>query len=236
MANTARSTKGDGHMDHWIEVLKTVLPVAAMLGIGMACRVKKLISREGVNGLKQVVVNIALPAVLFHAFASTAYTPRDSLVPLLMFLACVAGWALGKAGARLMRLPSRFAPFLTTGFEAGMLGYALFEMMYGAGRTAEFARIDLGQVLFVFTLYKMLLGIAGEKKADTGKLLREMVFSPIIIAIFLGVLLGATGLLRSHPWMAPVLQVVAMALSAPPAANVSQLAVIYRQDPVRASA
>ena len=184
-------------MDHWIEVLKTVLPVAAMLGIGMACRVKKLISREGVNGLKQVVVNIALPAVLFHAFASTAYTPRDSLVPLLMFLACVAGWALGRAGAKLMRLPSRFVPFLTTGFEAGMLGYALFEMMYGAGRTAEFARIDLGQVLFVFTLYKMLLGMEGEKKAGAGKLLREMVFSPIIIAIFLGVLLGATGLYRA---------------------------------------
>jgi predicted permease len=160
----------------------------------MLCRVKKLISREGVNGLKQVVVNIALPAVLFHAFASTAYTPRDSLVPLLMFLACVAGWALGRAGAKLLRLPSRFVPFLTTGFEAGMLGYALFEMMYGAGRTAEFARIDLGQVLFVFTLYKVLLSLSVKEKADTGELIRDMAASPIVIAILAGVLLGATGL------------------------------------------
>ena len=40
-----------------------------------------------------------------------------------------------------------------------MLGYALFNMLYGSARTAEFARIDLGQALFVFTLYKVLLGL-----------------------------------------------------------------------------
>ena len=75
-----------------------------------------------------------------------------------------------------------------------MLGYALFNMLYGASRTAEFARIDLGQVLFVFTLYKVLLGMEGRGKADMGQLLKEMALSPIIIAIFAGVLIGATGL------------------------------------------
>ena len=77
-----------------------------------------------------------------------------------------------------------------------MLGYALFNMLYGASRTAEFARIDLGQVLFVFTLYKLLLGAEGKKEADLGGLLKEMALSPIIIAIAAGVLLGATGLLE----------------------------------------
>jgi hypothetical protein len=77
-----------------------------------------------------------------------------------------------------------------------MLGYALFNMLYGADRTAEFARIDLGQVLFVFTLYKVLLAMEGNAKADAGQLIREMALSPIIIAIVAGVLLGATGLYR----------------------------------------
>jgi len=78
-----------------------------------------------------------------------------------------------------------------------MLGYALFNMLYGSGRTAEFARIDLGQVLFVFTLYKVLLAMDSNEKADVGKLVREMALSPIIIAIIAGVLLGATGLYRA---------------------------------------
>ena len=97
----------------------------------------------------------------------------------------------------LFRLNSRFVPFLTTGFEAGMLGYALFNMLYGSSRTAEFARIDLGQVLFVFTVYKVLLGLESRERADFGQLLREMALSPIIIAIAAGVLLGATGLYRA---------------------------------------
>ncbi len=184
-------------MDRTIGVLQTVLPVVVMLGIGMLCRKKALISREGINALKSVVVNITLPAVLLSAFATTRYTFMDIVIPLLMFLVCLAGWALGKLAMKLFRMPSRFVPFLTTGFEAGMLGYALFNMLYGSGRTADFARIDLGQVLFVFTLYKILLGLDGEKKADSRTLIREMVFSPIILAIAAGVLFGATGLYRA---------------------------------------
>ena len=81
--------------------------------------------------------------------------------------------------------------------------------------------------------------IGGRKLASVFTSLRawlvvlgRLVVMPLITIL----LLGATGLLRSAPWLAPVLQVIVMALSAPPAANVSQLAVIYRQDPVRASA
>ena len=184
-------------MDRIIGVLQTVLPVLVMLGIGMLCRKKALISREGVNALKNVVVNITLPAVLLNAFATTQYTFMDIVIPLLMFLICLAGWALGKAAMKVFRMPSRFVPFLTTGFEAGMLGYALFGMLYGSAKTADFARIDLGQVLFVFTLYKILLGLESSKKADPKELIREMLFSPIIIAIAAGVLLGATGLYRA---------------------------------------
>ena len=184
-------------MSRVVEVLQTVLPVLVMLLIGMLCRSRKLISREGVNALKNVVVNITLPAVLVNAFATTSYSLMDVVIPLLMFLVCFAAWGLGRLGRRLPGLESRFVPFLTTGFEAGMLGYALFNMLYGADRTAEFARIDLGQVLFVFTAYKLLLGAESREKASLGELLKQMALSPIIIAIVAGVLLGATGLYRA---------------------------------------
>lgn len=184
-------------MNRIIEVLRTVLPVAVMLFIGILCRKKRLISREGINALKSIVVNITLPAVLLHAFASTAYSFMDVVIPVVMFLLCLTAWFLGKLSGRLLGLSSRFVPYLTTGFEAGMLGYALFHMLFGAGRTAEFARIDLGQVLFVFTLYKMLLGMEGEKKSNIRTLVREMCFSPIIISIAAGVLLGTTGIYRA---------------------------------------
>jgi len=181
-------------MTHIVEVLRTVMPVAVMLVIGMLCRARGKLGREGIDALKNVAVNIALPAVLVKSFATTSYTLMDVLVPLLLFGVCLAAWALGRLAGRLLRLPSRFVPFLTTGFEAGMLGYALFTMLYGAENITEFARVDLGQVLFVFTAYKLLLGASGSERPAPGALVKDMLTSPIIIAIVVGVVLGATGL------------------------------------------
>ena len=182
-------------MEKTIEVLRILLPVALTLLLGILCRKKQLLDRSGVDALKTVAVQIGLPAVLLHTFATAEYSLSTLAVPPIMFLVCVLAWLLGKGAGE--RLKNRFVPFLTTGFEAGMLGYALFTLLYGSERLADFARIDLGQVLFVFTLYKVLLNKEENGKARLGALLLEMVFSPIILAIAAGVLLGATGLYQA---------------------------------------
>ncbi len=193
-------------------VLNTIFPVMAMLFIGIFFRKKQLVSREGVNAIKFVILNVCLPAGLISAFASTSYSPTDIIIPVVIFAVCFLAWIIGKYAGKLLRLPSRLVPFLTTAFEAGMLGYALFEMLYGKERLAEFARVDLGQSLFIFTIYKVLLSAGGGTEAVDGtgaadghgnkgkaapsavKLLKEMFSSPIIIAIIIGVFLGATNI------------------------------------------
>jgi len=184
-------------MDRVIQVLQTVLPVILVVLIGMYIRKSGKISREGINQLKTVAVDIALPAVLLNAFASADYSVKSVVVPLIMFVVCVLAWALGKLSGKLLRMPSRFVPFLTTGFEAGMLGYTLYSMLYGAENTANFALVDLGQVLFVFTLYKILLGLDSGNRASKRALIRDMLSSPVILSIIFGLLLGATGLYRA---------------------------------------
>ncbi|MCR5791255.1 MAG: hypothetical protein K6G83_15335 [Lachnospiraceae bacterium] len=179
-------------MQHITEILGTILPVVLMLLIGVLARRTSLLSREGIGALKSVVVNITLPAVMLNAFATMTYSAKNIIITLMMFLVCLAAWFLG----RFFSKGSRFIPFLTTGFEAGMLGYSLFMLLYGSERISEFAAIDLGQVLFVFTLYKIFLGLDGNEKPKASQLISEMIHSPTIIAILIGVLLGATGLYR----------------------------------------
>ncbi len=187
--------KGNGDaMSYVTDVLQTVLPVMVVLLIGVFCRRRGVLSREGIAALKDVAVNIALPAVLINAFATTSYSFRNVLIPVLMFGICVLGWALGKASCRFLKLQDVFLPYLTTGFEAGMLGYTLFGMLYGSEEIAAFAIVDLGQVLFVFTLYKILLNREFTEEQDGKGIVKSLVTSPIILAICVGVLLGATGL------------------------------------------
>lgn len=177
-------------MENLFRILQTALPVLAALALGVLCRKLNFLTRDGVDTLKKVVVNLTLPAVVFAAFATAEYSLQTIAIPVLVFLLCCAGLGLGKVLARLLRLPGRVTPYLAGGFEAGMLGYALFALLFPQASSARFAILDLGQTLFVFTLYKALL--SGGK--ETKSLWKDIVNTPILWGTFAGLLVGATGL------------------------------------------
>lgn len=173
-----------------VHVLYTALPVFAALFIGILCRNKNILSREGIDALKKLAVDITLPAVLFSAFATAEYGAKNLLVPLLVFILCIIALCLGFLLKKLTKCESRLMPYLMTGFEAGMLGYGLFTLLYPGQSSASFAIIDLGQVLFVFTVYKGLLMGRGSGR----ELIRQAFESPVLWAIIAGMLFGITGL------------------------------------------
>ena len=177
-------------MEKVAAIIQTVLPVLLALALGMLCRSRTILSREGIDNLKKVVLNLTLPFVLLGAFASAEYSAAALLLPSLTFVICCIALALGFAVIRLSRIKSRLAPFLASGFEAGMLGYALFALLFPGESLSKFALHDIGQTLFVFTLYKILL--AG--KTDLKAIGRDILSTPILWAVAAGILIGATGL------------------------------------------
>lgn len=177
-------------MDKLVSVIQTALPVFLALVLGMLCRQKQFISRDGVDTLKKVVINITLPAVLIHAFATAEYSAATVMLPVMVFLLCCVALGLGFLLVRFTKIKSRLAPFVATGFEAGMLGYALFTLLFPEISPAHFAILDLGQTLFVFTLFKILLS----GKTDLKAIARDMATAPILWGVLAGVILGATGL------------------------------------------
>jgi len=178
-------------------VIESALPVFLALALGSLMRKKRFLDRSAIDALKKVILNITLPAVLLGAFASADYSASAVAQPALMFLLCCLALGLGFLVIRLCRGSSRLAPFLASGFEAGMLGYTLFALLFPDRSLSEFALLDLGQTLFVFTVYKFLLSGKTELKA----ILRDTLTSPILWAVFAGVLLGATGLYgKLHAW------------------------------------
>ncbi|MBR4132149.1 MAG: hypothetical protein IKT99_04155 [Oscillospiraceae bacterium] len=203
-------------METLIHVLETALPVFLTLGVGILCRRTKLLSPEGVKALKSVAVNITLPAVMFGAFATAEYSANSVGIPVVMFTICALAMVLGRIACNLLRIPGRLSPFLGTGFEAGMLGYALFALLFGAENNSQFAIVDLGQVLFVFTVYKIALsGRIGWKEA-----LHEALVSPTIWGIAAGLLVGATGLFKAlePSGVSGILKACASFLAAPTSA------------------
>ena len=177
-------------MDRVISILETALPVFLALGLGMLCRKTGFLSRDAIDSLNKVVINLTLPAVLIGAFATAEYSAATIVLPTLVYLLCCLALGLGFGLTKLFRIKGRLAPFIASGFEVGMLGYALFSLLFPETSLSNLAVLDLGQTLFVFTLFKILLS----GKTNFKAIGRDMARTPILWAVLAGVLIGATGL------------------------------------------
>ena len=69
-----------------MEVLEIVLPVLAMIILGILCRKWKLLDQSGVNNMKTLVTNIMLPVAIFHALATAEYSGKIGILVLIMFV------------------------------------------------------------------------------------------------------------------------------------------------------
>ena len=200
-------------MDKLISVVSTALPVFVALFIGMLCRSKGFLTRDGVDTLKKVIVNLTLPFVLFNSFATAEYTLSSLILPIIMFVVCCIMLAAGFLWVKTAKLQSKLAPFLASGFEAGMLGFSLFALLFPHESASKFAILVLGQEIFVFTLFKMLL----TGKTSAKAIINDFITSPTLIAVMLGLVVGATGLydvLRSCG-ISTILESVTSFVSAP---------------------
>jgi predicted permease len=171
-----------------------VLPVLFIITLGYLLGRRKLFSPEVRYGLKQIIINVALPATLFLAFVRVRLELGHLLIVAIVFSACFLVFILSRSfqPARIIR--SQFFPYLMTGFEAGMLGYAIFSAVYGAENIFKFGIIDLGQVTFVFFVLVPALEEQSIQKRDFRQVALTFIKTPVIIAILAGVILNQTGL------------------------------------------
>ncbi|MEN6477701.1 MAG: AEC family transporter, partial [Rectinema sp.] len=136
-----------------------LLPVIVLVGLGAVLGARSILTIPTIDGLKRLVSGVTLPVLLFSAFSRMRPEAPHLILAAAIFAACALMGLIGSAVARLFRLPSPATALMLQGFEAGMLGYALFASFYGADRTPAFAAADLGQVLYVFTILMARLGV-----------------------------------------------------------------------------
>lgn len=177
-----------------LSILQMVLPVLLMIALGYMCKRRGWFDEGGLKGIKAVVGKITLPVVLFNAFFTADYTATTLVTFAAVFLSLGAALAIGFLCRRLNPNYGKFMPFLMTGFEGGMLGYALFGLLYGAGQTHVFAMADIGQTVFAYTVFLSVLNVVNGDKPSVKGVAKNMLSNPACVGMLLGIVLGALGL------------------------------------------
>ncbi|MDY4693031.1 MAG: hypothetical protein SO401_05645 [Blautia sp.] len=174
-----------------LEVIRMVLPVLVMIGIGCMCCKKNIFDMNGLKGLKSIIGDVMLPVTLFNAFLTAEYNARIVVVFLVVYIGFGIAIGIGFLLRRFVKPYGKFLPFLVAGGEGGMLGYALYGLI--AGSQSGFATVDLGQTVFAYTIWLGLLTSVEGGKVSARKLAKNMFSNKCFLGMALGILLGATG-------------------------------------------
>lgn len=170
------------------------LPIILLLLIGKAIKRFNFISEPSIKELKKFVVNISLPALLFFSFLNTNFQYKYILIILVVFMLNIIMLFIGRLLQAVLKIDSKYFSILFTGFEMGMLGFSLYGSVYGPENLGYIGVLDLGQEIYVwFFLTSILLSYQNDSVSIKSSLV-SFIKSPVIIAIFSGILLNVLGL------------------------------------------
>lgn len=178
------------------ELIRRLLPVFFLLTIGFVAKEKELFKETIIDGLKTLIINIALPAVLFDAFSKAELQFSYIFLFLMVFIFCSLLYLIGHILHKYF--PETFTRNYTagyfTGFEFGMIGVGLFGAIWGMDKLPVIMLIGFGHELFIWFFYVPLISIKKNKRFSLSETLQQFLNSPIIIAIILGFLVNLSGI------------------------------------------
>ncbi|HUX37146.1 MAG TPA: AEC family transporter [Rectinemataceae bacterium] len=180
-------------MDRIAETIVKVAPLFGMLAAGYFFKRRSILGPDTVAGIKTLVAKLTLPAVVFGAFSAVRLDKAAAVtfVAIFIALAIAFGIALGLEALGGKKSPR---PFLMTAFEAGMLGFPLFGILYGLDKIPRMAIADLGEIFFTFFILIPFMDIRSGGKRGLGPIFHRIVRNPVIWAVILGLASAAFGL------------------------------------------
>ena len=176
------------------DLISQVLPIFFLLGLGYWVQRRDFLSASAVDGLRKIIVDFALPAVLFTSFLNLELRAAYVAVFVMMFVLCVALFALGKGLQAALGIRWTYFPFLMTGFAYGIVGVSLYGTVYGLDNIGRIAVFDLGHEFFIWFVFLALL--LREKEGGFQRpteMAKTFLRSAAILGILSGILLNLVG-------------------------------------------
>ncbi|MDO4614761.1 MAG: hypothetical protein Q4B15_03940 [Lachnospiraceae bacterium] len=181
-------------MNHTIEVISIVLPVLLTLAAGIVLRKLRILTNEGIRSIKNLLMNFCIPAIMFQTFYAASFTWHVLLLVFIMAVVTAAAFFAGKLLQRAAGVSQPLFPYLITTFEGGMLGYALFILLFGQDNLYHIALLDLGNALILFPFLTTFLKLRNEGTSPAARDVAKGMITPINIVMFSGILVSITGL------------------------------------------
>jgi len=178
-------------MENVFRVAAVIVPILVTVYLGILSRRKNLITPEGVQGLQQFVLNIALPCVVFNSVL-TAKVGGQSVAVMALLFPFILGTTLWGFRSGQKKYPYRNLPMMFCAQESGMLGIPLFMILFGSAQVYHMVILDLTQAIF-FHPTVAILSSDTQGSPNARNILKKVFGSPLVIMCLIALGLNLTG-------------------------------------------
>lgn len=185
-------------MEQTIRIINQVLPILFLISLGYWINRKSFLSEATIGELRKIVVNLALPAVIFISFLNIELKASYFVIFAFAFSLCILLFFLGQLIKRQFSIRYSYFPYLTTGFEYGMLGVSLFGAAYGLEKIGYIAVADLGHEIFIWFVFLPMLLVKRDGAQNPKEIVKSFLSAPVVIAILASILLNV---LNGREWL-----------------------------------
>ncbi|MDK2963041.1 MAG: malate permease [Verrucomicrobiota bacterium] len=180
-------------MEQEIQIINNVLPILFLIALGYWIRRNRFLTASTIDELRKITVNIAMPSVLFISFLNIEFKSSYFILFGFIFSFCIGMIFLGKLIKQKLNIKYVYFPYLTTGFEYGMLGISLFGGAYGLEKIGYIAVTDLGHEIFIWFVFLPLLLMKRDGTKNIKEVAKSFFAAPVVIAILTSILCNLTG-------------------------------------------
>jgi predicted permease len=174
--------------------LSTLLPVFAMLGLGMASRIRGWVTPEQKAGANRIVFGVLFPVMIFNLLASASLSL--DVLPVVGYVFAMYLLALLVIGPLTARFTgaetAHFSKYLLATHEGGNVALPLYLSIVGVSSTTVI--FDLAGTTICFIVIPILIAREAAGDASPAQIVRNIVTNPFIIAVTAGLVLNFTGL------------------------------------------
>lgn len=194
--------------------------MAILVAVGFVLRRRKIVPEDDATMvIARLVINVALPAMIFGTLAKVHINPSDFKLPVIVLIIEIMSMFLAYVSGRFLKLPrEKMGSLLLVATFGNMsaLGVSLIDNVYSHDLSAVGKAVlasEIGNQLLLQTLGIMVAYVFGSRKEDLHylKIVKEFFFNPPSIAIFLGLVWSFLNLPVDGVFLSPVFLAISKA-------------------------
>lgn len=175
------------------EIIAKVIPILLLIGLGFYLQQKNIVKEEVIDAVKNGVVNIALPSVLFLTFRDMTLKKEYFLITIFIFILLLTLYGIGILLNKIKSISHPLIPFTITTCSFGLFGVPLFSSIFGIENLEKLSILGIGHEFFIWFIFYTLMKIKFKGESFSVEVIKGFLKSPLIIAIILGLALNISG-------------------------------------------